>query len=118
MSESSWLCEGPPSTVILKENRRQKTESVEGVLLKNHVGVLGLNTPKLEDHCLFLFDKSFEVDTQTLVVSTVLIQSICQLRVTGGLKLTKFCGVTGHRAHQQNHQVRPKLGLEIDFLPP
>ena len=70
MSESSWLCEGPPSTVILKENRRQKTESVEGVLLKNHVGVLRPNTPKLEDHCLFLFGKSFEVDTQTLVVST------------------------------------------------
>ena len=41
---------------------------------------------------------------------TVLIQSIHWSRVTGGLKSTKFWGVTGHRAHQRNHQVRAKLG--------
>ena len=56
-------------------------------------------------------------NTVRLLVSTVLIQSICQSCVTGGLKSTKFWGVTGHRAHWRNHQVKKKLGLEIDFFP-
>ena len=33
-------------------------------------GVSALNTPKPEDHCLFVFGKGFEVDIQTLVVNT------------------------------------------------
>ena len=29
-------------------------------------GVSALDTPKLEEHCLFVFGKGFEVDTQHL----------------------------------------------------
>ena len=35
-----------------------------------------------------------------------------------GSEIDEILRVTGHRAGQQNHQVRAKLGLEIDFFPP